>query len=228
MYWFSRTRTQLSLNNTINHSLLLCLTLLLVVALGVGGLAYLSSEGWLHASLARSHSNEILKQVAHVFSTLQGAETGQRGYLLTGRDIYLNPYTATVATLPQELERLDALTAEDPSQHDRVQHLRTLVGTKLHELQETIDLRRNVSFTVAQDVVLTDQGHQAMKQIRQVITEIEDQETIVFQSYGFQTTGSAQYTQWLFLVLMGVDIILLLLIYNLVSRARRKSPILAN
>src|SRR3546814_11008115 len=70
------------------------------------------------------------------------AETGERGYVLTGRDPYLTPYQDAAAAVQAEMGRLNALTAGNPQHQARLQALRPLVKAKLEELAEVIRVRR--------------------------------------------------------------------------------------
>src|SRR5579883_3452221 len=84
---------------------------------------------------------ESLRLLEVTFSHLKDAETGQRGFLLTGQESYLEPYNVAVASLGEDLRGL-AATLEIPEQRRRAEALGAKVGEKLAELKETIDLRR--------------------------------------------------------------------------------------
>ena len=75
-------------------------------------------------------------------STLKDAETGQRGYLLTGDDSYLLPYNAAVSHIRLNLDSLDAQVRAGRLAAADVARLAELARAKLAELQETIDLRK--------------------------------------------------------------------------------------
>ena len=108
---------------------------------------------------------------------MEDAETGQRGFLLTGRDEYLAPYESAVRAAPAELDELTALSRGEPAAAARAATLRTLVNRKFDELRTTIDLRRSKGLSEALAVVQTDFGMQVMDRLRAVFSEIEaDQE----------------------------------------------------
>ena len=85
------------------------------------------------------HSLAVRDQLIRVLSLVQSAETGQRGFLLTGRDDYLKPYTMGVEELPGSLDQLAALISDNPDQVPAVDKLRKLVSAKLDELRSTLD-----------------------------------------------------------------------------------------
>ena len=74
---------------------------------------------------------------------MQDAETGQRGFLLTDDESYLEPYLAGREDAERELSNIDRFAASDAARVAEAHRLRELVAAKLDELQVTIDLRRN-------------------------------------------------------------------------------------
>jgi PAS domain S-box-containing protein len=104
---------------------------------------------------------------------MEDAETGQRGFLLTGRDRYLEPYDSAVRLAPAELDELNALTRGEPGTAARVDALRAQVGKKVEELRGTIELRKSKGLSAALDVVQTDSGKRVMDRLRAVSAEIE-------------------------------------------------------
>src|SRR5690242_14716335 len=85
--------------------------------------------------------DEAIGHLESTLSTVKDAETGQRGFLLTGREEYLTPYRAAVSSLDAKLARLGALL-DDPEQQRRLGALGARLGEKLDELEETVGLRQ--------------------------------------------------------------------------------------
>jgi len=73
-----------------------------------------------------SHTHEVLAKLEQVFSTLKDAETGQRGYLLSGERTYLEPYAQAVTRLGPQLDQLRQLTLDNPTQTAHVLKLERL------------------------------------------------------------------------------------------------------
>ena len=115
---------------------------------------------------------ESLSQMQTVLSITKDAETGQRGYLLTGETRYLQPYTAAQAALKPEMGRLRALVQGSPDQLQRFEHLQALVAQKMGELDETVNLRRQGNVEGAADVVRTDRGRATMDALRNTLREM--------------------------------------------------------
>ena len=119
---------------------ILCVSAVIVSV--IGGLSYLSAQSAAKASAQRNYTEGVINPDRELVSALKDAETGQRGYLLTGRDEYLEPYNQTLAVIPDLRKRLDELTRTTPEQHGIVAGIEPLVSEKLTELKLTIDLRR--------------------------------------------------------------------------------------
>lgn len=119
------------------------------------------------ASNAVADSFAVQAAVHEVVALVNGAETGQRGFLLTGRAEYLDPYTASLPALEGALKRLRELVATRSSeQQDGVAQLNNLVGRKLAELESTLLLYRTSGRDAALEVVGTDQGRRTMDRLR--------------------------------------------------------------
>src|SRR5580704_8342618 len=108
----------------------------------IGTVAYANIITLLNASHGVTHTHEVLEHVANVLSLLKDAETGQRGYVITGDEAFLDPYRSAVGGTPNVLKELRQLTADNPNQQKRVDEAEPLIAAKFAELKQTVDLRR--------------------------------------------------------------------------------------
>ena len=106
-----------------------------------------------------------------LFISLLNAETGQRGFIITGDDAYLDPYSNNIKLISQELDNLDALIDDKPTQ-TKIDQLRQLTQAKIEELSKTITLRRS-GFPSAQKEVDSNTGKNLMDSIRVHIDSIQ-------------------------------------------------------
>lgn len=90
---------------------------------------------------------------------MKDAETGQRGYILTGQESYLEPYQAVVVNIDQKIVELKDLIADQPSQQKQFAALESLIAAKFAILKQTIYLRQNQGFEAALQVIQTNQGN---------------------------------------------------------------------
>lgn len=117
---------------------------------------------------ARRHA---LLTIDDVFSTLQDAETGQRGFVITGDENYLQPFEAARARLPQAFAQLNQTAKIYESGSDTTE-LRRLSRDKLNELTESIEARRRGGFEAAAAIVQSGAGKASMDQIRVVVARM--------------------------------------------------------
>lgn len=128
------------------------------------------------ASALLSRASGVIEEAEGLRSSLVDAETGQRGFLLTGEERYLQPYEAAVARIPAALDRLGGLVADNPALSARLPSIRNRAEAKLAELAETIALRRSGDVEDALRVVLSDAGRAQMEALRAEIGLLSDRE----------------------------------------------------
>lgn len=117
-------------------------------------------------------TSAMLRDMAELHVDIRAAETGQRGYILTGERRYLAPYDLAVGRVWTNFRDLEG-AVRDPEQRSRLQQLHALVDAKLVELSETVSLRQQ-SFEEALAVVRTDVGQKLMEDIEATIAELEN------------------------------------------------------
>lgn len=127
------------------------------------------------------------QHIRTILSYLQGAETGQRGFVITGEDSYLVPYRTGVREVPGEVASIRALTP-NPAQHANLDRLDPLIVAKFAELQETIESRRNEDFNAALQIVVGGAGKQTMDRIRAVLATMDSVENVLLA----EREGAAQ------------------------------------
>jgi methyl-accepting chemotaxis protein len=149
----------------------------LVIFTVVGAVAYRSVIQQTEAADWVVHTQEVKSLLSQLLANLQDAETGQRGYVITGDDSYLAPYNEGAPRAQDSRKRLAALVSDNPKQVARAESLAPLIAEKLTELQRPIDARKTHDFAAAQALVLTNQGKNSMDAIRGVIQEMDSEES---------------------------------------------------
>src|SRR3984957_16274941 len=103
-----------------------------------------------------SRSRRVVQELRNTESLLKDAETGQRGYLYTGKPEYLAPYTVAVAQVDSHLANLAEQIGDNPREQSRAADLRSLVHQKLAELAQTILLYQARNAEGATAIVMSD------------------------------------------------------------------------
>jgi PAS domain S-box-containing protein len=126
-----------------------------------------------------SRSRRVLQELRNTESLVKDAETGQRGYLYSGKLDYLSPYNLAVAQIDAHLKNLSAEIGDNPAQQTQAADLRVLVHQKLDELAQTIKLLQSGDAEGAKTLVMSDNGFRIMESIRSLVKQMEHEETSV-------------------------------------------------
>jgi signal transduction histidine kinase/ActR/RegA family two-component response regulator len=154
--------TSSDLGRTTRLAIVVGFVLLLLAVVGTLVVALSSAR----AESALTQSLQVRQAEAQLFSTVQDAETGQRGYLLTGKLSYLAPFDGALRAIPRLTKGLRGLVAADSSQERRLDELTKDIDHKMGELEQTSSLRRAGDTAGALALVDTDEGHNEMVRIR--------------------------------------------------------------
>jgi len=125
--------------------------------------------GWV------THALRVENQLTVVISRLQDAESGQRGYLLTGRNDFLEPYDTAASRVEADIAALDALVADNPEQQAAARRLRTLAAARVAVLRETMHAyNRDPNDAAAMEQL--GRGRALMSKIRALEREMKGEE----------------------------------------------------
>jgi methyl-accepting chemotaxis protein len=150
------------------------LSLILLVI--IGSVAYANISKLSRTSLWVTHTHEVLEHIAGVLSALKDAETGQRGYVITGDESFLEPYRTGSSSVLNVLKELRKLTEDNPRQQKRLDAVEPLVASKLAELKQTVDLRRSGNLDETVKIVRAGEGKRFMDELRRLLDEMDNEE----------------------------------------------------
>jgi hypothetical protein len=134
--------------------------------------AYRSLTRFVDVSNQAMQTHRELEEIENIVSQLKDAETGQRGYIITGDEAYLEPYRSALTTIEPELTNLRQANTENRKRRQQIELLKKLIDKKLNFIKITIDLRTNEGFDAATRLVRTNEGKNLMDNIRRVTQEI--------------------------------------------------------
>ncbi len=192
--------------------------LALAIMLIIGAVSYRSTTGFIQSAESVTHTHLVLQKLESLLSKFKDAETGQRGYVLTGEERYLEPYNGAMEGIDSLLKELRKLTADNSNQQRRLDALEPLGANKFAELKETIDLRKSKGLEAAISVVLTDKGKKVMDEIRKVITDMESEENDLLKQRSEQENARARATELTIIIGTALAFVLLALAGFLITR----------
>lgn len=195
----------------------------IVVALVLSGLISFSYNWKLKTYRdAADHTFRTIAGIDGLLLKLQDAETGQRGFIITGSADYLAPFEVGRRDLEDTMARLRSLMADNSAQTARLERLDILAKEKLAELSETIAIRDKDGFEPARDRVAANVGKRTMDEIRTVNGEIRRAEELLLE----ERVGNAKFAERMMIV-VAVICVLLSILGRLLTRLLRGRAITA-
>jgi PAS domain S-box-containing protein len=168
-----------------------------LIAIGVLGMAsYITTQRLIKNNEWVIQTHEVIENLGALMADIEDAETGQRGFILTGNNRYLEPYDQALGRIQNRLAGLTELIKDDPIQHAAVARLKSLADSKLDELRQTIELRRSSGLEAALHVVLSDHGKKIMDDIRELIAQMQGHEHERLRLQQNAAASTAKWTTW--------------------------------
>lgn len=156
----------------------LAILLLLLVSLS---LVFITEDSNRRASVLLQRLNAIAENRLHLYDLTKAvldAESGQRGYLLTGHEEYLEPYNAALKKIETTFAQLDAAYSREPSSAALLKKLHELTETKLSELAITVQMLKDGKGQTGKDFTLSGIGQEYMEAIRTTSADLLAVETL--------------------------------------------------
>ena len=150
--------------------------LLVALFIGLGRLSIHHLRAAAEADHWKTNSCHVLMQLRGLYADLTDAETGQRGFLITGNALYLTPYNAALRAIDQHRTALQTLLADNPRQLARLAAMTPVIDRRLADLARTIELRRTGGLAAALAEVLSNRGKDLMEEFRQQVAATETAE----------------------------------------------------
>jgi two-component system, cell cycle sensor histidine kinase and response regulator CckA len=142
------------------------------IAVVFAGIAYLSvneissSAGWV------THTNQVLLTLENLGADLSAAESGERGYLLTSKPEYLEPYYSVRDAIPRRLAELHRLTADNPRQRASLDTLAQVVPERMAVIQAVLDSAEQSGAEAGAAVVSVGRGKALMAVARRLLNKM--------------------------------------------------------
>ena len=165
-----------SVNEAINKIRLFFILMSAALIVGIAA-SYSAGRAVLDAIAKIRQFDATIEAIQDLRSTMQDAETGQRGYVLTREASYLGPYEQAIASIPPNLHAVRKLAAAGWLPAEQVSELERLIETKSEELRKTVNLVQSRRIPAAMEIIRSHEGERTMDSIRTTIGEIvSDQE----------------------------------------------------
>lgn len=203
--------------------------LAMLVLVFVVSLFWLRFAATAEASLRMvSHTYDVMGRIQAVIATVSDAEAGVRGFVITGRDAFLDPYRRAIELLDHELEQLQQATRDNPRQQSNLQRLIPVITEKRVRSERIISQRRELGFWAARAEVSTAEGKQLMDEIRDVISDMSAEERrLLDERRAQEVRSSAHATAGVAALAFTMMLLLGFLAYAIKFALRARSAALA-
>jgi signal transduction histidine kinase len=171
------------------------------------------------------HTQGVLRTLAELYSGIQDAETGQRGYLLTNDPSYLVPYNQGKIATFQHFQNAQQLIT-NREQQEALSRLKIRIEQKFQELDLTVMLNHHHHSAAAQILVRSNMGEILMNEIRREIFGMEDRERLIFQDRQRTLDDQTRQRMWILVTGSALSLSLLLWMFYLLTheiKERQKS-----
>mgnify|MGYP003429445676 FL=1 len=185
-----------------SRSMAISLPFALLAALLLIGINEVGHKRSQDAVQAMSHGQQTRNAANRLLQSMLDAETGQRGYLLTGNEGYLEPYDKAVITVKTNLEELHTQYLHSTEDLQQFALLALAVSRKLAEMELSLRLRRQGNEDAWKFILFTDVGREHMDSIRQLAhtlierssRKIQEHQSQIVQSLMLSRIGIATVT----------------------------------
>jgi CheY-like chemotaxis protein/signal transduction histidine kinase/CHASE3 domain sensor protein len=203
---------------SFQRQVLLGFVVSIFLVLLINALAFFSTRDVSQKSGMVNHTQEVINKANDVYLLLVNAETGQRGYVITGEERYLEPYKKGVSNLETEMNNLAMLILDNPRQVVTVDSLRNSARQKTDEMERILSIRNEKGFRDARGAILQDKGKKLMSDIRHYVQSLimEEQRLLAMR----EVETKKVLVQTYIIIVLGFITVLAILLYMLFNITR--------
>lgn len=209
----------MSRSMTIGQKLAAAFAVPLLALVILGFLSHRSRESLVETSEWVAHTHETLNEISGVLAAMQDAETGLRGYTITGFEDWLEPYRNAKERANQKFDRVWELTAENPDQRRRLDALRPIMQSRLSWIDDVIALRRREGFEPTARLLAEGHGKRQSDQIRAIAAEMSAVEEQLLKQRAAEAAAASRRLTLVLAGGVGGTLALVLLIATIILRS---------
>lgn len=193
-----------------------------VLLLSSVGVTYWAGLNALKSSRQLTALKTVISRLDQFLSTMKDAETGQRGYLLTGKEAYLQPYHAAVGEIGAELAMLAGLASSGELSPEAVAQVHEVADQKLAELEKTVKDRREHGLEAALPTVLSGRGRRLMEDLRSVVGNMRSEKEAEYQQAVVAGESANAFRTVVFAATVGLNLAFLVWAYRQINKEIRR------
>ena len=188
-----------------------------LLLVGVAILSFQNSEKFLATNYWVNHTHQVLFELEHILGSSVDAETGERGYIITGENNYLEPYLSSKKQLFLHLEKAKELTVDNPTQQRNLSELQQKLVTLSNRMEDVITTRKTKGFAEAQKMIATNEGKLMLDDVRERLAKSVAMEDSLLREREIVSRQDTESFTHIFIALLLVIAAVLLVVYAIIS-----------
>jgi signal transduction histidine kinase len=180
------------MNASRQRTALLALAMVLGAVVANALISYLNIRRLRNSDTEIRHTYEVIAALQGALGTMVDAETGQRGYLVTGEAPFLKPYQDALRRVDRQFKRLHELIGNDAQEAQNLEELEGLAQRRLDELRDALAAYDHEGQQAVEDRLRAGAGKRAMDRVREKIAQMEGLERTRLSA----RAGDAQIAYW--------------------------------
>lgn len=163
----------MSINITVDKKILAGVIFCSIILLSIPVISWYNSENFKDTNQWVNHTHEVLYEFEQVLNYCVDAETAERGYIITGKEQYITPFSSASDRIFEHLDKVKELTKDNPRQQKNIQDIRQLATQLTEQLTAIINVRKTKGFEQAQQMEAADLSKTILDKIRKEILDVK-------------------------------------------------------
>ncbi|MCW3085186.1 MAG: signal transduction histidine kinase [Bacteroidetes bacterium] len=202
---------------TLTKKILLGFISCAIVLLAVAVFSFKNSEQFIATNQWVNHTHQVLYEFEQVIVNVVDAETGERGYLITGDENYLEPFNNSKTRWFEHIDSIRGLTADNPTQQENIKLIDGQSRSLLNLMNKCIDVRKTKGLEEATAYIKTGTGKRMMDSLRVMITGAKDVEQQLLVKRQQTSENDARNFNLVFIMLLLVIVLVLVVVYFIIN-----------
>jgi len=200
---------------TLDKKILIGFIACAVILFGVGIFSYKNSEKFIASTSLVDQTNKVLYEFSQILTAITDAETGNRGYIITGDEAHLEHFINAESTIGEHIIKVKELTIDTTIQQNIVE-LEKEMKIRFSHLKSGIALRKG-GFEKAREFVASGIGKESQDKIREIIDRVQSIEYTLLAERKQASEDDANNFNVVFVILMLIIILVLIIVYSIVT-----------
>ena len=201
---------------TLGRKILIGFIACALILFGVTIFSFKNSEKFIASNVLVVKTNQIMYEFQQILISSIDAETGSRGFVITGNNNFLEPFSDASTNAIEHLDKVKELTKNNPNQQKNIVELRGILKIRFNNLNSIIDLRKK-DFEKAREFVASEEGKQIQDEIRKIIDRAQEIEYILLAERKQISANDAENFNIIFAILLLIIILILIVVYGIIT-----------